>query len=311
MSAAGQPGSAMPWPNGDAPGPVSSRPMMTALPFRVRDLADVDAIERAAVRHEIPGALGPMVWRCWGAGDPVVLLHGGSGSWNHWVRNIAALVAAGRQVWIPDLPGFGESARVPAGGDADALPEPMHDALQALLGDAAVDMVGFSFGTMVAVLMAARWPRRVRRLVLSGPPALGVKSPWKLDLQAWSHLAPGPALDAVLRQNLAALMLARPQSIDELALALHAANLPRDRMRLRRLSRTNVILDTLPAVRCPVYGLCGHDDALYLGVQDQLAPALAAAPAFRGLTLIGQAGHWVQFEDAQAYDEALAAALRS
>ncbi|MCX7275069.1 MAG: alpha/beta hydrolase [Burkholderiales bacterium] len=282
---------------------------MAMLPSRVSDLADVDLIERAACRHEIAGAAGPMVWRSWGAGDPVVLLHGGSGSWNHWVRNIAALVAAGRQVWIPDLPGFGESARVPSGGDADALPEPMHDALQVLLGDAAVDMVGFSFGTMVAVLMAARWPQRIRRLVLSGAPALGVKSEEKLELRAWSHLAPGPALDAVLRQNLAALMLARPQSLDELALALHAANLPRDRMRLRRLSKTNLIRDTLPAVQCPVHGVWGREDALYLGVQDQLAPALALAPGFQGLTLIAQAGHWVQYEDAQAYDQALAAAL--
>ena len=282
---------------------------MAMLPSRVSDLADVDLIERAACRHEIAGAAGPMVWRSWGAGDPVVLLHGGSGSWNHWVRNIAALVAAGRQVWIPDLPGFGESARVPSGGDADALPEPMHDALQVLLGDAAVDMVGFSFGTMVAVLMAARWPQRIRRLVLSGAPALGVKSEEKLELRAWSHLPPGPALDAVLRQNLAALMLARPQSLDELALALHAANLPRDRMRLRRLSKTNLIRDTLPAVQCPVHGVWGREDALYLGDQDQLAPALALAPGFQGLTLIAQAGHWVQYEDAQAYDQALAAAL--
>ena len=42
---------------------------------------------------------------------PTVLLHGGSGSWNHWVRNIDALLASGRQVIAPDLPGFGDSAR--------------------------------------------------------------------------------------------------------------------------------------------------------------------------------------------------------
>ncbi|TXH55972.1 MAG: alpha/beta fold hydrolase, partial [Burkholderiaceae bacterium] len=96
-----------------------------------------------------------MLWRSWGdGGDPVVLFHGGSGSWNHWVRNIVPLLEAGRQVWVPDLPGFGDSASPPSGGDADALPAPMEAALRTLLGDTAVDLVGFSFGTMVATFIA-------------------------------------------------------------------------------------------------------------------------------------------------------------
>ena len=31
-----------------------------------------------------------------GRGDPVILLHGGHGSWTHWVANIAALSRAHR-----------------------------------------------------------------------------------------------------------------------------------------------------------------------------------------------------------------------
>nr|WP_183969903.1 alpha/beta fold hydrolase [Quisquiliibacterium transsilvanicum] len=250
-----------------------------------------------------------MAWRRWGEGAPVVLLHGGSGSWNHWVRNIGALVRAGRQVWIPDLPGFGESARPPRGGDADALPGPMEAALQQLLGDAPVDLVGFSFGSMVAVFMAAQRPERVRRLVISGAPALGINPEWKLELKPWTHLPPGDELDAVLRENLATLMLARPESIDALALALHAANLPRDRMKLRRLAKTDILRHTLPQLTCPVHGIWGAEDALYRGVQQRLEPALALAPGFRSLALIPGAGHWVQFERAEAFDRALAEAL--
>jgi 2-hydroxy-6-oxonona-2,4-dienedioate hydrolase len=56
----------------------------------------------------------------------------GSGSWTHWVRNIQPLVAAGRQVIAADLPGFGDSASPPSGGDADALVAPLAEGLERL-----------------------------------------------------------------------------------------------------------------------------------------------------------------------------------
>lgn len=276
---------------------------------QILTLADLDRLDQSARRHEIPCGDGKMVWRSWGDGAPVVLLHGGSGSWNHWVRNIDALVAAGRQVWAPDLPGFGESVRPPSGGDADALPEPVEAALDSLLGDASIDLVGFSFGSMVATFIAAQFPARVRRLVLCGAPALGIRPAVPLVLKAWNHLPPGPEVDAIHLENLRRLMVSRPDSVDALALAIQKLNLPRDRMRMRRISRTDIVAQTLPRIGCPVHGIWGEHDALYTGVQEQIGPALASAPRFRGLTLIPGAGHWVQFEDSPAFDRALALAL--
>ena len=139
-------------------------------------------------------------------------------------------------------------------------------------------------------------------------PALGVNPQWRLVLRAWGHLQ-GEELAAAHRANLRKLMLARPESLDDLALAIHASNLERDRMKMRRLSRTDIVLRTLARVRCPVYGIWGAEDVLYRGVQDRLAPALASAPSFRWLRSIQQAGHWVQYEAPQAFDRALAQAL--
>jgi 2-hydroxy-6-oxonona-2,4-dienedioate hydrolase len=85
----------------------------------------IECLRAQATRRETPCGAGATVWHVWGDArpgqPPVVLFHGGSGSWTHWVRNIQPLVAAGRQVIAADLPGFGDSASPPSGGDADAL----------------------------------------------------------------------------------------------------------------------------------------------------------------------------------------------
>jgi pimeloyl-ACP methyl ester carboxylesterase len=48
---------------------------------------------------------------------------------------------------------------------------------------------------------------------------------------------------------------------------------------------------------------------MYRGVTQDIGPALHAHPAFRQLVLIAEAGHWVQFEQASAFDVVLASML--
>ncbi|MFZ4759001.1 MAG: alpha/beta fold hydrolase, partial [Burkholderiaceae bacterium] len=51
----------------------------------------VAALDASARVERTPCGDGTMVWRRWGTGRPLVLLHGGAGSWNHWARNIGRL----------------------------------------------------------------------------------------------------------------------------------------------------------------------------------------------------------------------------
>ena len=51
----------------------------------------VAALDRASTRRTTSSDAGTLVWRIWGSGPPLVLLHGGTGSWMHWVRNIEDL----------------------------------------------------------------------------------------------------------------------------------------------------------------------------------------------------------------------------
>ena len=276
--------------------------------------AEIQRLLARATRLKTPCGDGTMVWHVWQpvrptGRPPVVLLHGGSGSWTHWLRNIDALLAAGRQVYAADLPGFGDSALPASGSDADVLPEPVEQGLQLLLGDAACELVAFSFGGMVAGFIAAQFPARAQRLVLVGAPGLGVASRNTITLTRWRHLSDPVEREAVHRQNMAALMLYRPESITALALRLHSDNTLRDRMKGRHLAYSDVLAQTLADVRCPVHAIYGREDALYRQRQDALPQAFNAAQDFRGLQWIEGAGHWVQFEQPAAFDAALAAVL--
>ncbi|HQS30518.1 MAG: alpha/beta hydrolase [Polaromonas sp. 35-63-240] len=279
---------------------------------------EVQHLLARAIRLETPcsptAGSGAMVWHAWRPArdqghPPVVLLHGGSGSWTHWLRNIDALVASGRQVYAADLPGFGDSAAPARGTDADALTEPVEHGLQQLLGPSACDLVAFSFGGMVAGFIAAQFPARAHRLVLVGAPGLGVASRNTIALTAWRHLSDPAAREAVHRQNLAVLMLFRPEAITALALRLHTDNTLRDRMKGRRLAYSEALAEALVTVTCPVHAIYGREDALYRQRQDALLQALRHAPDFRGLQWIEDAGHWVQFERPAAFDAALLAIL--
>ncbi len=274
------------------------------------DAQQADLSARAS-RHTTPCGSGGLLWHRWGpaGGAPVVLLHGGSGSWTHWLRNIDALAAAGHAVLVPDMPGFGDSAVPPDGQDADVLPGWLEAGLQQLIGTAPVALVGFSFGALVAGLWAQAHPTRVARLVLVGSPALSAERLPPLDLRRWHSLPPGAGRLAAHRHNLLQLMLAQAASATPLAVALHAANVERDRLRQRRLMLTDALARLLPQLACPVHGIWGALDVLYSSRLALVGQVLATAPQFQRLVLLPDAGHWVAFEAAEPFNAALAQAL--
>jgi pimeloyl-ACP methyl ester carboxylesterase len=283
----------------------------SALPPLDSDLpAEALRVLALARRTTTPCGDGDLVWHAWGrdADAQLVLLHGGSGSWTHWIRNVEALAATGRHVLVPDLPGFGDSARPADGQDADAVAPALARGLVDLGCTAPVDVVGFSFGGLCGALMAAAQPERVRRLVLVGAPGLGLRSR-RLPLTSWREQPTEEGRRAAHRSNLATLMIADPANIDALAVALQAANVPRDRMHRRKLALTDLLLQTLPALQCPVDAIYGAQDALYRESLEKLQPCLERAPYFGRLELVPDAGHWVQYEAPAAFRASLEAIL--
>ena len=264
-------------------------------------------------RWQLPG---PMVWHEWGhesldqGASTLVLLHGGSGSWTHWIRNVAPLVADGFHVLAVDLPGFGDSALPENGGDVDALIEPLHAAWQMLRASDHVSFLGFSFGGMTAALWLAAYPQDATNLILVGSPGLGIKSPHRVPLKGWRHL-PTQALQLEAhRHNLLALMLHDENKLDELAMTVHRLNVARDRMPRRRLSGTPIVADALPLIGCPVHVIYGEWDALYHGCMTDVENLVKnITPQLASWQLVSGSGHWVQFEAPEAFQLALKKAL--
>lgn len=229
---------------------------------------------------------------------PVVLLHGGSGSWTHWLRMLGPLTQAGHPVWALDMPGFGASDPLPGQQDADDMLPVLAAGLRHWLGGQPVQIMGFSLGGMTAALLAAAYPALVRQLLLVGPPGLGLRDKPIYRLRGWRHLE--DAQEQLRRHcyNLAALMLCDTSLIDRDTLALHTANVQRDRLPRRRLASTDVLRRTLPRLACPVQAVYGEQDVLYRGLWPQVADC------FNGqLQLLPGAGHWVQYEAPQAFAE--------
>jgi pimeloyl-ACP methyl ester carboxylesterase len=269
-----------------------------------------------AERYETSCVSARMVWHVWGpvAAPSLVLLHGGSGSWTHWLRCIAPLRDAGWRVLVPDLPGFGDSDLPEGCTDVDDLPPHLHAGLQQLqaagLCAGPVSVAGFSFGGMAGALWLAAHPQDAVQLVLVGAPGMGLTVPDRIPLKGWRHLATPEAQEAVHRHNLMALMLHAPKALDGLALHLHTANVQRDRMPRRRLSSTDIVARTLPQLSARVSAIFGEHDALYRGRLSELAAAMPHMARHWGHWLVVPgAGHWVQYEADGSFTEALLKAL--
>jgi pimeloyl-ACP methyl ester carboxylesterase len=135
----------------------------------------VSVLNRAARKARTACGDGTMVWRVWGRGDPLILLHGGSGSWTHWIRTIPTL-SRHYELWVPDIPGLGSSAMPPKPWVPASIAGVAAAGVWELLPAARLRIAGFSFGGHIATLLAARLAERVRCLTLIGVAALGLKA---------------------------------------------------------------------------------------------------------------------------------------
>jgi pimeloyl-ACP methyl ester carboxylesterase len=271
----------------------------------------LDTLDASATRLETPCGDGVMVWRRWNArgGAPLVMLHGGSGNWLHWTRQIPVF-AAQRMVLAPDLPGLGESAEPPGEHSPDNVAAVVAAGLRHLVpATEHIDLVGFSFGANIAGHVAALLTPALRSVTLLGAGSLGTpRNPVPLQKVRDKQ---GAARVAAHRHNLASMMIADPAGVDDLALAIQERAFINSRLRSRKFATATILADALArAPEIPVNAIWGdHDQLAWPDIQLRVAALRRARPDAR-MRLIPGAGHWVAFEAAAAVNALLAEWLR-
>lgn len=240
-----------------------------------------------------------------GQGPPVLLIHGsgpGVTAWANW-RLVIPELARQARVIAPDMVGFGYTDR-PEGQryDMDAWVAQAVGLLDALDIEK-TDLVGNSFGGALALALAIRHPKRVRRLVLMG--SVGVTFPITPDLDAvWGYT---PSLDN-MRKLLDIFAYDRGLVSDELAQLRYEASIrpgfqesfaamfPAPRQRW---------VDAMASAEQDIRAL-PHDTLIVHGREDQVIPlsnslTLSQWIARSQLHVFGQCGHWTQIEHAARF----------
>lgn len=268
-------------------------------------MATTIALNEGLREGMVDTSLGKLHYVSAGDGAPLVLIHGGFGSWLHWRDNIAAL-AQHHTVFALDLPGFGLSCDAAPHSDIDGLARPVGEAIAGLratlappLRETPPGIAAFSFGTAVAVRVALLFPEAVSALLLVNPPGLGQVSEEVKALQARAaDAARSHGLRAGLAITLNELMVKDPALATQEALDLLEQCVRQNRFVSRRLSRSVQLRPMLQALRVPVHVVLGQDDPHQRHELAERRDWLAQHLGPASVSVIADAGHWLQYEQA-------------
>jgi pimeloyl-ACP methyl ester carboxylesterase len=225
-----------------------------------------------------------------GAGDPVVLVHGLSGSTQWWARNVEPLARHFR-VFVVDLPGFGAMCR-------SRLQLRLDEGAGWLLGWmetiglTRASFIGHSMGGYICLRLAALRPDIVNRLVLTAPAVM-----------ARSRTLVGNILPLVYTTCAASPRFLATLTFD----ALRAGPLTLLRASKDIITR-EVRHEELSAVAAPTLLLWGEQDRLIPAV---IGKTLLQRMPDAQLHIVKHGGHVPMFDQAREFNAAVLEFLRA
>jgi pimeloyl-ACP methyl ester carboxylesterase len=217
----------------------------------------------------------------YGSGPPLVMVHGLAASTSWWRRNIPCF-AQHYTVYALDLVGFGHSRSwLPLGVDDAAE---LLAAFIAALGHQRVDLMAHSLGGHISLLLAARYPERVNKLVLAA--AAGGAAMWA-------------SMPAMICRALMASLYCGPRFLPIVTL---------DSLRAGPIVLWKAATNLLQSDIRPLYAQIHNPTLLIWGDRDVLVPIrigdllLHALPNVR-IEIIQRAGHVVMFDQAERFNQ--------
>jgi pimeloyl-ACP methyl ester carboxylesterase len=170
-----------------------------------------------------------------GTGSTLVLLHGGGDSGEHSFEQQIELLSKHHRIIAPDQVGQGRTPDVPGPLSYSHMMLDTAELLQSMKMHR-VDVIGFSDGGILALMLAARHPELVRRLIISGV-----------------NISPEGLTDEH-REGLRAVQTPTPSSIDEKLAELW----------LTSPTSAELNPDVLAKIQKPVLVVSGDRDAIRL-----------------------------------------------
>ena len=243
-----------------------------------------------------------------GAGPPLLLLHGFTGSADEWAALVAQL-AAQHELIAVDLIGHGRSS-APADLERYSMEHCVADLLALLgaLGLGRIDLLGYSMGGRVALQLATAAPARIKRLVLEST-SPGLADPAERAARVASDNALADRIEADGLAWFVEYWAAIPLFSSQAALPAEQRTALRERrlrgsahgyansLRGMGAGRQAPLWARLPTLAIPTLLISGELDVKYAELGQRMAALL---PDVRH-TIIGSAGHAAHLEQPEAF----------
>ena len=250
-----------------------------------------------------------------GDGPPVVMLHGGgpgASGVSNYSRNIDALAQTHRVI-VPDMPGYGRSAKHVDHSDPFGYLADMIRGLLDELGIGTAHLIGNSYGGAAALRLALDSPHRAGKLVLMGPGGIGTTR--GLPTEGLKSLLSYYGGEGPSREKLAAFIrtylvydgaavpdelidLRYQASIDPEVVAHPPLQRPKG---LRTLWQMDLTRDKrLKHLNNPTLVLWGRDDKVN---RPSGGPLLLNLMPNAELVMTSHTGHWMQWERAELFNQ--------
>ena len=268
----------------------------------------LSAIEKNCNKVFIKSKDSKVCWRSWGKGKPLILLHGGYGSWAHWIKQ-AIPFSKNYNVLIPDMPGFGESEDLTLPHTPEKISANIAETLLKLISPEETPIIcGFSFGGLIAGHLSYNLIERglnPEKLILVGPGGLGAKRGKMRNMIARHSKMSEEEIYQAHKTNLEILMMHDATKVDDWSIHIQKQNTDAHRIKSRPISSTDTLARILEKQDVPLFLLWGEKDAsvgVYLEDRMSILRDINSKVRFH---VEYNLGHWIMYENDVIFNKIL------